>query len=79
MAGDLHGTFKVEPFTRVGGAVYSRWKGGPAKAWRRIRSTKEHIMTHHVSAMLETYPKEVGNIDRQKLAECIQALSLIHI
>ena len=30
-------------------------------------------MTHHVSAMLETYPKEVGNIDRQKLAECIQA------
>ncbi|VWX46281.1 hypothetical protein MICRO116_410003 [Micrococcus sp. 116] len=24
MAGDLHGTFKVEPFTRVGGAVYSR-------------------------------------------------------
>lgn len=30
-------------------------------------------MTHHVSAMLDTYPKNVGNIDRQKLAECIQA------
>ena len=30
-------------------------------------------MTHHVSSMLETYPKDVGNIDRQKLAECIEA------
>lgn len=30
-------------------------------------------MTHHVSSMLETYPKELGNIDRQKLAECIEA------
>jgi Domain of Unknown Function (DUF326) len=29
-------------------------------------------MTHHVSAMLDTYPKEIGDIDRQKLAECIQ-------
>jgi hypothetical protein len=42
-------------------------------ARRPIGSTKEHIMTHHVSAMLDTYPKDVGNIDRQKLAECIQA------
>ena len=30
-------------------------------------------MTHHVSAMLDTYPKNVGNIDRQKLAECIES------
>ncbi|QIR68770.1 four-helix bundle copper-binding protein [Kocuria sp. KD4] len=30
-------------------------------------------MTHHVSSMLETYPKELGNIDRQKLVECIEA------
>jgi len=30
-------------------------------------------MTHHVSAMLETYPKELGNIDQQKLAVCIEA------
>ncbi|GAA4777178.1 four-helix bundle copper-binding protein [Citricoccus nitrophenolicus] len=30
-------------------------------------------MTHHVSSMLETYPKDLGNIDRQKLDECIQA------
>ena len=30
-------------------------------------------MTHHVSSMLETYPKDLGTIDRQKLAECIEA------
>lgn len=30
-------------------------------------------MTHHVASMLETYPKDLGNIDRQKLAECIEA------
>lgn len=30
-------------------------------------------MTHHVSAMLDTYPKDLGNIDRDKLAECIEA------
>ena len=30
-------------------------------------------MTHHVSSMLETYPKDLGDIDRQKLAECIEA------
>ena len=27
----------------------------------------------HVTSMLETYPKDLGNIDRQKLAECIAA------
>ena len=30
-------------------------------------------MTHHVSSMLETYPKDLGDIDRQKLAEFIEA------
>ena len=30
-------------------------------------------MTHHVSSMLETYPKDLGDIDRQKLAECIES------
>ena len=30
-------------------------------------------MTHHVSSMLETYPKDLGDIDQQKLAECIEA------
>ena len=30
-------------------------------------------MTHHVSSMLETYPKDLGGIDTQKLAECIEA------
>lgn len=30
-------------------------------------------MTHHVASMLETYPKDLGNIDRQKLTECIDA------
>ena len=30
-------------------------------------------MTHHVSAMLETYPKDLGQIDKDKLAECITA------
>lgn len=29
-------------------------------------------MTDHVRSMLQTYPKEVVNIDQQKLAECIQ-------
>ena len=30
-------------------------------------------MIHHVSSMLETYPKDLGYIDQQKLAECITA------
>lgn len=30
-------------------------------------------MTHHVTSMLETYPKDLGGLDRQKLAECITA------
>ena len=30
-------------------------------------------MTHHVNAMLDTHPKDLGGIDRQKLAECIEA------
>ncbi len=30
-------------------------------------------MTDRVQQMLEAYPKEVGSIDRQKLAECIAA------
>jgi hypothetical protein len=27
----------------------------------------------HVTSMLETYPKDLGGVDRQKLAECITA------
>ncbi|MCV7578587.1 four-helix bundle copper-binding protein [Micrococcus luteus] len=30
-------------------------------------------MTHHVSAMLETHPKDLGGVDRRTLAECIEA------
>lgn len=30
-------------------------------------------MTRHVSSMLQTYPKDLGAIDRQRLAECIDA------
>lgn len=30
-------------------------------------------MTHPVNSMLQTYPKDVGNIDQQKLVECIEA------
>src|SRR5699024_10053082 len=30
-------------------------------------------MTHHVASMLQTYPKDLGMIDQQKLAECIEA------
>jgi hypothetical protein len=30
-------------------------------------------MTHHVSSMLEAYPKDLGGTDRQKLVECIEA------
>lgn len=30
-------------------------------------------MTHHVASMLQTYPKDLGSIDQQKLAECIEA------
>ncbi|GGO22358.1 hypothetical protein GCM10010980_24350 [Corynebacterium marinum] len=33
----------------------------------------EHDMTHHVRAMLETHPKDLGQIDKDKLAECITA------
>ncbi|EEI17173.1 hypothetical protein HMPREF0298_1030 [Corynebacterium lipophiloflavum DSM 44291] len=33
----------------------------------------EHDMTHHVHAMLETHPKDLGQIDKDKLAECITA------
>ncbi len=28
---------------------------------------------HHVTAMLDTYPKDLGTIDRDKLAACIEA------
>ena len=27
----------------------------------------------HISSMLDTYPKDLGGVDRQKLAECIAA------
>lgn len=30
-------------------------------------------MAHPVSSMLETYPKDLGAIDREKLAQCIEA------
>lgn len=30
-------------------------------------------MTHHVSSMLEAYPKDLGAVDQEKLVECIQA------
>ena len=30
-------------------------------------------MTHQVTSMLETYPQDLGHIDKQKLAECITA------
>lgn len=30
-------------------------------------------MTHHVASMLQTYPKDLGTIDQQKLAACIEA------
>lgn len=30
-------------------------------------------MTHHVTSMLETYPRDIGGVDKQKLAECIEA------
>lgn len=28
---------------------------------------------HHVKAMLDTYPKDLGHIDQEKLAACIEA------
>lgn len=30
-------------------------------------------MTHHVQSMLDTYPKDLGRIDKGALAECIEA------
>ncbi|GEM_PF-6485432 len=33
----------------------------------------ENDITHHVRAMLETHPKDLGQIDKDKLAECITA------
>ena len=30
-------------------------------------------MTHHVTSMLETHPQGPGDLDRQRLAECIEA------
>ncbi len=34
---------------------------------------KENAMSHNISAMLDTYPKDLGGIDRNALAECIAA------
>lgn len=30
-------------------------------------------MSHHVESMLDTYPKDLGGIDKQALAACIEA------
>jgi hypothetical protein len=30
-------------------------------------------MTHHVTSMLDTYPKGLGGVDKEKLAKCIAA------
>ncbi|GEK81243.1 four-helix bundle copper-binding protein [Agrococcus baldri] len=30
-------------------------------------------MSHHVESMLDTYPKDLGTIDKQALAACIEA------
>lgn len=29
-------------------------------------------MTHHITAMLAAYPKDLGDIDREKLATCVE-------
>ena len=34
---------------------------------------EEEMMTHHVMTMLDTYPKDLGGVDKEKLAGCIQA------
>lgn len=34
---------------------------------------KGRIPMTHITSMLETYPKDLGGIDREKLAECIAA------
>ena len=34
---------------------------------------EEKPMTHHVTSMLDTYPKDLGGVDKEKLAQCIQA------
>src|SRR6185312_514738 len=46
-----------------------------AAGTRRQPTTGERTkaMTHHVTSMLETYPKDLGGLDRQKLADCITA------
>lgn len=45
----------------------------PGRPVAEAEPRTEYAMTHHVSAMLDTYPKDLGNIDRDKLAECIEA------
>jgi hypothetical protein len=34
---------------------------------------EENPMTHHVTSMLDTYPKDLGGVDKEKLAACIEA------
>jgi hypothetical protein len=29
-------------------------------------------VTHHVTTMLQSYPKDMGSIDQQQLAECVE-------
>src|SRR5699024_2251527 len=49
-----------------------RRRGGPVSAGR-FGTRRSRIMTRHVTSMLQTYPKDLGAIDQQKLAECIEA------
>lgn len=54
------------------------FQSNPVDSGRGLRSLagkeKERItMTHHVSSMLDTYPKDLGGVDKEKLAACIEA------
>src|SRR5699024_12738483 len=49
-----------------------RHRGGQVSAGR-FGTRRSRIMTRHVTSMLQTYPKDLGAIDQQKLAECIEA------
>ena len=66
--------------SRIWGAPHGKgsllsmvWRAGSGWFVSSRKPTKEQAMTHHVSAMLEAYPKDLGGVDKGKLAACIQA------
>ena len=41
------------------------WRIGSGRFVSSAEPTKEQAMTHHVTSMLETYPKDLGGVDEE--------------